>query len=282
MPHTVKNVLVIGCNGGFGEQFCRRFASDGMRVNGIDLHPAALTAESVTDYSACDIVHPNGTARALLATADWIISAVPEAPAVAALPGIATIAKRGALLADILSVKGRIVEVATAGVKAQEYLSLHPLFAPQEEFRGTVAVIPVHRGAESPQLLQCLETWGGTMLVMTADDHDRSMAMVQVIAHAAILAFGAAGEKLLTTCSPLATTPVHTMLCALVRRVTGGDPALYWDIQRNNTYASEARELLVSNLRELAEIVGAADFERFTAMFQQAQRSIAHPPARTA
>jgi len=282
MADTVKNVLVIGCNGGFGEQFSRRFAADGARVSGIDLHSSATASDCVSDYAACDVVRPNERAAALIAAADWIIIAIPEAPALAALSSTVSLAKPGALLADILSVKGQIVSAAMSCVRDQEYLSLHPLFSPQEQFCGTVAATPVRAGSQATLLLRSLVAWGGTILEMTADAHDLAMAMVQVIAHAAIVSFGAAGEEFARTSSPLATTPVHTMLSGLVRRITAGDPALYWDIQRNNVHASAARELLARNLNEFRRAVDSGDLDAFTALFRRLSQAADHAPARSA
>jgi len=282
MADTVKNVLVMGCNGGFGEQFCRRFAADGARVSGIDLHSSATASNCVSDYVACDVVRPDERAAAFVAAADWIIIAIPEAPALAALRGTVSLAKRGALLADILSVKGQIVSTAISCVRDHEYLSLHPLFSPQEQFCGTVAVTPVRAASQASLLLRSLVTWGGTILEMTADDHDRAMAMVQVIAHAAILSFGAAGEEFARTSSPLATTPVHTMLSGLVRRITAGDPALYWDIQRTNVHAAGARERLARNLDEFRRAIDSGDVDAFTALFRRVSQATAHAPARSA
>jgi prephenate dehydrogenase len=276
MSGGVKRVLIIGSSGGFGELLARQFAGDDCVVSGIDLVGRASSNEYLSRFLADDVTKLNDAARELVHESDWIVMAIPEAQALSSLARLAEAARPGALLADILSVKTRIVEAAKNCCDAREYVSIHPLFGPQQgNFQGNITVVPVKTGAESRELLDTLRRWGGRVSEMSADDHDRMMAIVQVVAHAAILCFGATTsganvnpEKLRAT-----STPVHSGLAALLARMTAGDPALYWDIQKNNPHAAVARDELARRLEQFRLIIDRGDFGAFAALYDEAGRA---------
>ena len=267
-------MLIIGCNGGFGEVLSRRFAADDeFTVDGIDLQDASRVCGVLSRYLRADATDPNRPARSLVAEADWIILATPKAPTIASIPLLESDAHPGSLLADILSVKSQVVQTVIHSAGAWEYVSLHPLFAPQgSTFQsGAVAYVPVRNGPQCEELLATLKRWGTGVIRMSADEHDRQMAIVQVLAHAAILSFGAASGA---TGSAKVGTPVHAALRGLAVRVSGGDPGLYWDIQKNNPHAAAARREIAARLDALRRAVDAGDFDAFAAIYHDAGRRV--------
>ena len=276
MRRTVKRVLIIGCNGGFGELLRRRFAVEGLFVGGIDLQESASHGIPVDAYLRCDVTTLSDDAREYIRTFCWIVLCIPEAPAVNALHQIIEAARPGAMIADILSVKSAIVSAAEGTRSDCEYVSIHPLFAPDAGMRGNVAVIPVRFGSNTAQFLAMLRRWEGSLIEMTADEHDRAMTIVQVISHAAILALGATAVGSDVHVRDNTSTPVHAMLLSLVDRVTAGDPALYWDIQRTNPYAAAARDRLIDSLERLIGIIRDDRFDEFTGLFRDIRRMQEH------
>lgn len=275
MVGIVKRVLIIGCNGGFGQLLSRQFADEGFGVGGMDLAASGGPGVRVGEYLSCDVTKLTADAARFIGGFQWIVLCVPESPAVSSLQGVIASAMPGALVVDILSVKTSIVATAQRHTRACEYLSIHPLFAPDNSMRGNISIIPVTPGPESSAFRDMLIRWGGNPIQTTADEHDRTMAMVQVITHAAILAFAAT-----TSCSELlgsaihgSGTPVQQGLAALAARVSSGDPALYWDIQKNNPYADTARQRLSQALEELRGMVERGDFDKFAAFYRDARRA---------
>ena len=64
--------------------------------------------------------------------------------------------------------------------------------------------------------------------ITTVDEHDEAMKTVQGMAHAAILSFGLAAEKIPDKFG----TPIFDELMKLTRDITRGNPRVYSDIQQ--------------------------------------------------
>lgn len=194
----------------------------------------------------------------LLGRADLVVLAVPEQVVPAALPGLAAALRPGAVLADTLSVKraaARAVREYAPGVQA---VGLNPMFAPALGFAGRpVAAVVVHDGPAVAELLGLVEDWGATVVRVDAAEHDRLAAASQALTHAAVLGFGlalAATGVPAAELRPVAPPPATTLL-ALLARVAGGTPEVYWDVQHANTEAAAARRALADGVRRVAETV---------------------------
>ncbi|GAA3986930.1 hypothetical protein GCM10022247_01580 [Allokutzneria multivorans] len=202
-------------------------------------------------------------------SADVVVLAVPEPVALAAIEPLAAAMKPGALLVDTLSVKGPVVSAIREHMADFEALSINPMFAPSLGMRGrAVAAVSVHSGPRSVRLLELIEGWGARVVLVGAEEHDRLAAAAQVLTHAAVLGFGVALTELdvdiadLTALAP----PPHAMLLALLARIAGGTPEVYWDVQSANPQAPAARKALASGVRRLAEVIENGGEEEFTGL----------------
>jgi prephenate dehydrogenase len=103
---------------------------------------------------------------------------------------------------------------------------------------------------------------------MTSADHDRLTAGAQALTHAAVLAFGLALSDLKVAIAELdvIAPPPHQTLLALLARIAGGAPEVYWDVQAANPHAAPARAALAGSLRRLAAMVQGGDEREFAAM----------------
>ena len=170
--------------------------------------------------------------------------AVPEQVALAALPSLRT---SGALVVDTLSVKSRMdAAIADAG-REGEFLGLNPMFRPSLGPRGrAVIAVPYVDGPQSARFLDIVRSWGASVAVMDADRHDRLAAATQVLTHASVLAFGVALAELGVSADELIAVapPPHRTLLALLARIAGGEPEVYWDVQAGNPHAGATRKAL--------------------------------------
>jgi prephenate dehydrogenase len=100
---------------------------------------------------------------------------------------------------------------------------------------------------------------------LTAEQHDRLTASVQVATHAAILAFGLTLQRLGydRKLASSVTTPPHTTMLNLLARIANGAPEVYWDIQSVHPHASEVRAAMLDCLTEISRIVENDDFAGF-------------------
>lgn len=135
--------------------------------------------------------------------ADMMIYAIPTQPLIELLRQHWPLYRGSMLITDITSVKKPVVEVVEKlvrerGEDSPDYASLHPLFGPLECPSGeTIAVVPVKLELWKSKLEKLLVNGLGFRLVYTtADEHDKAMAVNQVLHHLALELYAKAREKL--------------------------------------------------------------------------------------
>jgi len=263
----LARVAVLGGRGAVGRLFAGALADAGSEVVAIDRSPGDVQL---------DVAQPSTRLRELLADADAVVLALPEAAALRALPVVLGALQPGALLVDTLSVKGPFaqavsVRVADASVEA---LSLNPMFAPALGFAGRpVLAVELAGGPRSHALLALVESWGARVVAVGADEHDALAAALQVAPHAALLALGGALARLgveLETLLPVAPPP-FVALVALLARIASGAPETYWDVQDANPRAAQARDALATGLAELDAAARAHDPAAFGALLERVE-----------
>ena len=254
-PDTTTCALVIvGGAGAVGAMLARSARAEGDSVTVVD--PAAPVPG--VDGVCGDVTDPDPQVRALLAGADVVILAVPEAVAVAAVPVVDGAMKPGAVLVETLSVKSEIHRVLRDRASTRPAVGNTPLSPPgRGRAAGPGAAVIHHDSPAVERFHGAVTGWGATVVAMSADEHDRTAAATQALTHAAILAFGLALGDLGIDADTLvdAATPPHTTLLALLGRVATGQAEVYHDIQAGNPQAAAARAALAAALRRLSEAV---------------------------
>lgn len=247
------DLLVVGA-GTMGRWFARAAAGAAERVAFADVDAAAASAAADATAeaggygpTAVDTVASPDDRRF-----DAVCVAVPMGAVEDAVVSWAP-AARAAIL-DVAGVMGPPLAAMAEHAPARERVSLHPLFAPENE-PGNVAVATGESGPVSDRLLAVLADRGNDLVETTAAAHDDAMATVQAGAHAAILAYGLAAEDVPDGLQ----TPVSASLADLLEAVVAGDPAVYADIQA--TYGG------ADAVAAAADRLAAADAEEFAAIY---------------
>lgn len=268
-------VLVAGGCGAVGRLFVDALRRSDREVLVVD--PAADPTAPGT--LRADLTSPDAALADALAGADLVVLAVPEVIAGAALPVLARLLPPHTLLVETLSVKTPIAAALRTHRPGHPALGLNPMFAPDLGLPGRpVAAVRHHDGPAVEQFVTLLREWGATVVEIGADDHDRITAAVQVLTHAAILAFGVALETL--DVPPVAAqlaAPPHTVLRALLGRITEGAPEVYHDIQLTNPYAVAARRALAEAVTELDAATDS--LPAFSALLDRARTGLGDGPA---
>jgi len=256
--HSISKAVVLGGNGALGSLFCAQLARDVDQVIAIDIQTAPPRGTENVESLHSDARDLTPAAKNALVDADLVILSLPENVALNSLTGITSILRQKALLVDTLSVKMPFVNAIRNTRLPEEIISINPMFAPSLGFTGqSTAVIAIKRGPLANRFLELIQAWGCRPVFLTAEEHDRSTAMLQTITHAAILTFGMSLHKLgydLSSAEPLIPPP-HRAMLALVARILSADPEVYWDIQLSNPFAAEAREALLDSVRQLSEVI---------------------------
>lgn len=261
----VRRSVIVG-GGAVGGALARLLMGSGYHVDLVDTAVDSLARHmppgEAVGFFIGDITAPEPALTALIDRADMVVLAVPERVALAAMDKVVGAMADGALLVDTLSVKSRFVPAVHAAAPRLEVVSLDPMFTPSLGVAGqSFAAVMVHDGPRAQNLLRMIGEWGARVVRVTAAEHDRATAAVQVLPYAAILAFGLALAGLevdVAELDALAPLPYRTLL-GLLARIVSGAPEVYWEVQSANPEGSRARAELAYALRRLAEMVGSED-----------------------
>lgn len=269
MSQQLQHCVVVGGTGAVGGMFASLLIGSGAEVYVIDTHSPATTVQ----FEHSDITNPTSNVRTAIKMADLVLLAVPEHVALAAIAPVAAEMRQEALLAHTLSVQSPIATVVRSLELRIQIVGLNPMFAPSLGMTGRpVTATILNDGPRVSELLRLVSAWGGRVVRLEAEEHDRITAATQVLTHAAVLAFGLALADLdvnITLLSTLAPPP-HAALLALLARIVSGTPEVYWDIQSGNPQAPLARAALASSLDRL--ITSTQEEAAFAAVQQKGRK----------
>jgi prephenate dehydrogenase len=257
--------VVVGGAGQVGGLFVRLLLPCGPVTSVDSGQSPAGEVESITG----DACRPSAGVLDAVRSADVVIFALPESAALAAITACAAAVRPGALLVETLSVKENVTPTLaeTAARCGVEACGVNPMFAPELGFAGNaVAAVRVAGGPRTAALLDLISAAGSRVVELSAAEHDRIAAVLQVATHAAVLAFGSVVVEQgghLAGLLDLAPPPHLTML-ALLARITGGNPDVYWDIQAANPRAAGARAALGVAVGMLDGLARSGDHAGFT------------------
>ncbi len=190
--------------------------------------------------------------------ADAVCIAVPIPATVDAIASHADRARQAVV--DLSGTMAAPVEAMATHAEGRERLSLHPLFAPENE-PGNVAAVPAERGPVTDLVETALATRGNEWFETTPAAHDEAMQTVQARTHAVVLAYALAADPV----DERFHTPISGPLADLADQVTDGDARVYADIQA----AFEGAEDVAAAAADLA----GADEAAFTELYEAADRA---------
>jgi chorismate mutase/prephenate dehydrogenase len=247
-----KRAVVVGGAGRMGRWLVRFLADAGYRTAVLD--PAATVEE-------------NAAGTAWLGDADLVVCATPPRLTAELYRAWCDGPPRG-IVADISSIKtpliGAIGRLRAAGARVA---SLHPMFGPATVLlRDTDVVVCDTGDAEATAAVEALFAPTTARVVrLPLDGHDRVMADLLALAHAAAIAFAAA--------LPDAHHPVHSTTFHALERIAGGaaaeSPEVYFEIQAANPHSAAAVARLRDVLDRLADAVARGDATAFAALMQE-------------
>lgn len=215
MKITKRSTIgIIGGRGRTGGQFARLFKTHGysVRVTGTD------NAEKNSE---------------IIANADVVIFALPLSSAADLMRAILKDARRkDQLILDLSSLKVREVDAMLTA--KSEVIGMHPLFGPATDPKGERMILCPARATKETlaSLRSFLQGLGIKTAVMTPEEHDRLMSVVQVIPHlkSFLMADVLTSQKtdfarVLSLC-----TPTYEMEFNVIARFLDDHPDLYMPI----------------------------------------------------
>jgi chorismate mutase/prephenate dehydrogenase len=242
-----KRVAIIGGKGGIGRRLDELFRQLGHTV---------LTVDLDTEL----------TAKEAAAQADVTIISVPIDVTERVIAEVGPAVPPHGLLMDVTSVKELPLSAMLSATQAS-VLGTHPMFGPGvQSFQGQRVVLCPGRGdAWADWVRNNLRARGMVITEASAEEHDRAMALVQVLTHYQTQVLGLTLAKLATPLSESLkfTSPAYLMELYVAARHFGQDPALYGPIEMNNPLTAR----VTGAFREAADAVGKMLLERDQAAF---------------
>jgi len=248
-----RTIAVIGGRGAMGRCMADLFGDLGHAVMVADLD-TALTPEEAA------------------AMADVVVISVPIECTVEVIRQLGPRVREDALLMDVTSIKtdpmAAMLESSRASV-----VGTHPLFGPSvHSLQGQRILLTPGRG-------ETWRGWLGTMLrarglsVMetTPPEHDRAMAIVQVLTHFSSEVMGRtlAGLSVSIDETLAFRSPVYLMELLMTARHFAQSPDLYASIQMSNPLSGEVTKAYLAAVTELKRIIDDNDRDGIRTMFDR-------------
>lgn len=258
IPHDVepKTVAIVGGHGGMGRLMARTFG---------DLGHAVMIADLDTDLTGVEAAKH----------ADVVVVSVPIEVTEDVIREIGPHVRQDALLMDVTSVKQGPLEAMLAATEKSgaSVVGTHPMFGPSvHSLQGQRVVLCSGRGeAWERWLRKQLLARGLDVTDARAEQHDRAMAVVQVLNHFQTQVMGLTLARLGVPVedSLKFASPAYLMELYVAGRHFVQSPALYGPIEMRNPRTAEVTAAFQSSAAELAQILEAKDQEAFAAVFDE-------------
>jgi len=248
-----RTVAIIGGQGGMGRCMSALFA---------DVGHAVMIADLETRL----------TPREAAAVADVVVISVPIDRTVAVIEELGPLVRQDALLMDVTSIKAAPLAAMLRHSRAS-VVGTHPLFGPSvHSLQGQRIVLTPGRGdAWHAWLKGVLHARGLTLLETDGENHDRVMAVVQVLVHFATEVMGRTLAELdVSMQETLAfTSPIYLLELLMTARHFAQAPELYAAIQMSNPRTAEVTAAFLEAARHLRTVVEARDQAAFAKHFHQ-------------
>ena len=242
-----KKILIIGGTGAMGQFFSQFMTANGgtVTIAGRDQRRTLKTAEEIA-------VKPGTSLDA--ASSDIVIVAVPMKSTRQVCIQAANRMRSGALLIDLCSVKSGIADIVAVQTPSSiEYVSLHPLFAPDVDHMDgqNIAAVTYRTGPQWDRLSRTITSSGARIIKMTSDYHDRTMALVQVAHHYALLSLA---NSLKEWNGDLKTNSIKRTIASVRSLLRNWDTII--GIQQLNPYARQTRREFAKMTKSMVVLRG--------------------------
>ena len=264
-----------------GGWFAKFFKQNGADVRIVDR--SAKTPEIASslgvDFMHVDILsqHCPSDITEDITDTDVLIISVPIDITCNVIEAVGNRMKDGTLLMDLTSVKREPVRKMLECTKDNvEILSIHPMFGPTAKSirNQTVIFIEISGrwGKLCDEIENIFERKGARIVFMSAEEHDRTMAVIQGLSHFVLLSYGITLQNLnFNVEHAREMSPLYEIFTDFVGRILHQDPELYANIQMNLDM-KEIHEKFIAAAKMLSSSVLNKDEEKFKNIFLNARK----------
>jgi|TARA_B110000116_G_scaffold108291_1_gene93986 chorismate mutase/prephenate dehydrogenase len=247
-----KQIAIIGGNGGMGQVLQKLFEDFGHTVVCADLNTKITNIEAAQH-------------------ADVVVISVPIAATTEVIKEVGPHCKPNALLLDVTSTKTEPLNAMLENFSGS-VIGTHPLFGPSvHSLQGQRIALVCGRDLNEWEdwLCSIFKARGLSVLVTTAQEHDRAMGIVQVLTHQTTEVLGRTIEKLDVDVQKTLefTSPIYLMELLMTARHFAQSSELYASIQMNNPETGKILQALQDAGNELRDVVLSNDRVAFSKIF---------------
>jgi len=210
----------------------------------------------------------------LIRKSDIVIVTVPIESTVAVIREITPFMNEGKLLMDLTSLKEEPVnEMLKSKADA---LGAHPLFAPSiGDIHGQTIILCPERITQKDlyqSIFSSLEKRGANLIVMSPEQHDKMMAVIQGLTHfsAIVLCHCLKDLNFDIKKSLECTSPVYRLTLDMAGRILNQKPELYADISLLNPKTVEVASQYIKTSKALFTNIENKDRDGFIKFFEEA------------
>ncbi|MDI6888670.1 MAG: prephenate dehydrogenase [Methanocellales archaeon] len=259
--------LIVGGAGEMGQWFARFLKGQGMDIAIADIDPHTSEIANELGVALGDAQNAGDF--------DIVLISVPIDVTEEVISRIAPKMRPGSLLTDVTSVKKGPMEAMKKAPKGVELIGTHPMFGPMvPDIKGqTVILVPVEGRDERwlPKIRTLFEDNGAHVEILSAEEHDRIMAVVQGLTHFAYISTGATLDALDFDIgkSRRFMSPVYEIMIDFVGRILAQNPHLYATIQ-TNPEVEKVRSTFIAQCKELSKGIKKDDVDEFVRSMRKA------------
>jgi len=254
-------VAVIGSSGGMGSYFVKYFLSRGYDVVGSDVvtprnrpRRFAFCSSNVEATKGSDVVLVASPIDTTISVANECVRSM----------------RRGSVLVEISSVKGKILPQLRrlTSRKGVTLLSIHPLFGPSLRSRRGMKLMVVSDGRSDGLELSRKFFPDAEILPVGGREHDKLVALTLALTHLVnILYAKTMSSRVRPEQLRKLLPPMSTVQLALAEGVLSQDPRLYSYILTENEETRHVVRTLSRNVNEVLRIVERGDRRAFERLY---------------
>lgn len=263
-------MLIIGGTGEMGQWFSLFFKEKGFDVSIWGKSGKTYVAERLGVRFAHNL-------KAEVQISDVIIISVPIDITEQVIAEVAPLMKKGSLLMDLTSIKtapmNAMMKYAPENV---EILGTHPMFGPTiPNLHGQRFILtPIADRCKTwfPVIKNILEESGADIVIVSPEEHDRLVSVVQGLTHFAYITIGTTLNRLSFNVkeSRKFMSPVYDIMLDFVGRILGQNPYLYAMIQMENPEVIKVHDAFLHECQTISEMVREHNLEGFIAKMKDA------------